>query len=156
MGLYPIHVDHPKDERFDDIHIYIVPRWKESDLSGDEWRFNYVAEIKRKGETIIRISASNLSWLLQSLQWKILTAGEKNNFDKEAWARTKNKCDQPGCSEVATVFYGLIKSFSNRGEELARHRESYRQFCNHHSYRGDCALDDADHNYFKIENPINK
>lgn len=74
------HIDHPDDERFDEIHISVVERWKESELSGDEWRFSYLAEIKRKGEIIIRITASTLDWLLKGLQWRIQIAGEKANL----------------------------------------------------------------------------
>ena len=83
------------------------------------------------------------------------TAGEKDKVDEEAYNRTKDKCDQPGCKNVATVWYSRIKSYSSQGELLANHRDSYRQFCEYHKDRGDCALDDADHNYIKIEKPTN-
>jgi hypothetical protein len=146
-----IHVDHPDDERFDDIHIRCVERWKESELSGDEWRFSYSAEIRRKGELILTVSASKLDWLLQGLQWRILTLGEEDKFDRDAWNRTKSKCDQPGCPEEATIFYTRIKRYTNQGEELAPSEyyagKTYRQFCKRHKHRGDCGLDDADANY---------
>jgi len=152
-----IHVDHPDDTRFDEIHIRTVERWKESELSGDEWRFSYVAEIKRKGETVITLSASRWDWLLSGLQWRILTAGENNNFDQDAWKRTKNKCDQPGCANDPVVFLKLIKRWDKEGNLLASDSyydgKVYRQFCKKHTHRGDCALDDADHNYEEIENP---
>lgn len=153
MSLPPFHVEHPEDERYDEINIRVVERWKESELSGDEWRFSYVAEFKRKGEVVVRLSASRLSWLLQGLQWKLLTAGEEGNVDVEAFNRTKDKCDQPGCSELATIFYERINHYSKEGDKIEKHSKTYRQFCEEHSYRGDCALDDADHNYKQIENP---
>lgn len=152
-----MHVDHPEDERYDAIDIHIVERWKESELSGDEWRFSYVALVKRKGETIVIISASKLDWLLEGLQWRITIAGEKDEMDQEAWERTKEKCDQPGCAEDPVVFYQRIKRYTNRGEELAANSfydgKEYRQFCKRHKHRGDCDLDDADHNYIEIEKP---
>lgn len=149
------HIDHPDDERFDEIHIYVVERWKESELSGDEWRFSYSAEIKRKGEIIICITASTLDWLLKGLQWRIQAASEKGEFDSDAWDRTRDKCDQPGCSNVATIFYQLKKEYSRQGDELVDQGsiKLYRQFCQNHKHRGDCGLSDSDDNYFVIENP---
>jgi hypothetical protein len=146
-----IHIDHPDDERFDDIHIRCVERWKESELSGDEWRFSYVAEIKRKGELIVTVSASKLDWLLQGLQWRILTMGEDDKFDRDAWNRTKSKCDQPGCDKDPIIFCIRRRRYSERGEELAPNDfydgKEYRQFCAKHKIRGDCGLDDSDANY---------
>ena len=155
-----IHVDHPEDERFDEIHIKCVERWKESELSGDEWRFSYVATIKRKGEEIGHIGASTLDWLLKGLQWRMMTAGEDGKFDQEAWQRTKSKCDQPGCSNLAIIFYKRLKRFTKQGEALAPSTycdgNEYRQFCDRHKHRGDCGLDDADYNYALIVNPNEK
>ena len=149
------HIDHPDDERFDEIHISVVERWKESELSGDEWRFSYLAEIKHKGEIIIRITASTLDWLLKGLQWRIQIAGEKSEFDPHAWDRTRDKCDQPGCANVATIFYQLKKDYSRQGDELVDkgNIKYYRQFCPNHKRRGDCGLSDSAQNYFVIENP---
>ena len=151
-----VHEDHPEDERYDDIHIYVVPRWKESEISGDEWRFSYVAEFRRKGEIVITFSASRLEWLLQGLQWRALVAGEDGKVDQEAWNRTKKLCDQPGCSAIATIFYKRIMRYTNRGELLATDSfydgNTYRQFCDLHKRRGDCDLDDADHNYIAMTN----
>ena len=149
-----IHVDHPEDERYDEINVRVVERWKESELSGDEWRFSYVAEFKRKGEILFKLSASKMDWLLQGLQWRALTAGENGNFDSDAWNRTKNKCDQPGCAAVGTVFYRRLKRYTPQGDELAPSSyydgNEYRQFCDRHKHRGDCDMDDADHNYEAI------
>lgn len=150
-------VDHPEDERYDEINIRCVERWKESELSGDEWRFSYVAEVKRKGELMFTIGASKLDWLLQGLQWRILIAGEEGITDIDAFNRTKDKCCQPGCAEVATVFYQRVKRFTNRGEALSeeeRYSGEYRQFCKKHKNRGDCDRDDAEHNYITIEKPV--
>lgn len=149
-----IHVDHPDDEKFDAIDIRIQPRWKESELSGDEWRFSYVAEFKRKGETVISFSAHTLDMLIAGLKWRGVIAGEDGGFDVEAWNRTKDKCDQPGCKELATIFYKRIKRYTSAGEALETSSyydgNEYRQFCERHKHRGDCGLDDADINYSMI------
>lgn len=155
-----MHVRHPKDEEFDAIDIRVVPRWKESELSGDEWRFSYEAQVKRKGETIITITAGRLDWLLKRLQGDILTACEEENVDHEAWERTETKCDQLGCAEIATVFYVCHNRYTERGDMLAPNEfhdgNEYRQYCERHKNRGDCALDDAMHNYGLISNPRKK
>lgn len=151
------HVDHPDDERYDEITVKIVERWKESELSGDEWRFSYLTEYKRKGEVIFSFTTGRLDWALQGIQWKMLVAGEDDKVDREAWNRTKDKCDQPGCSEVAVWFYMRKKRYTNQGEELAYSEfyngNEYRQFCTGHKRRGDCGLDDADANYIPIPDP---
>jgi hypothetical protein len=151
------HVDHPDDERYDSIAIFVVERWKESELSGDEWRFSWVAHFKRKGETVVKVSANSLRWLLAGLEWRAMIAGEEDEIDREAWNRTKDKCDQPGCPEVATLFYKRLKRYTKQGDELApslyHDGHEYRQFCARHRVRGDCGLDDADHNYHVILDP---
>lgn len=149
-----IHVDHPEDEKYDAIDVRVVPRWKESELSGDEWRFSYVADFKRKGEVIFSTSANTLDWLITRLGWAKLTAGENSEIDMKAWERTKDKCDQPGCREVATIFYKRLKRFTKQGDALEASSyydgNEYRQFCESHKHRGDCDLDDADLNYSLI------
>ena len=39
------HIDHPKAQRFDRVEARVVERWKESELSGDEWRFSFVVDL---------------------------------------------------------------------------------------------------------------
>ena len=150
------HVDHPEDERFDEIHIRCVERWKESELSGDEWRFSYIAEVKRKGETIITVGANRMSWLLEGLSWRITIAGEDNNFDHEAWKRTTGLCDQPGCKEPATIAYRRKARYTKFGDKLDDTHykgNDFRTFCDNHKNRGDCDMDDAMHNYEVIGAP---
>ena len=38
-----------KAERFDRVDVRTVERWKESELSGDEWRYSYVATLYQHG-----------------------------------------------------------------------------------------------------------
>jgi len=151
------HILHPDDERFDRIDIQLNERWKESELSGDEYRFSWSAHFIRKGEVILVLSASTLDWLLKGLQWRALTSGEDGRFDSAAWDRTRDKCDQPGCAEIPTIFYKRLKRFTKQGDELAPSSyldgHEYRQFCDEHKTRGDCSRDDADHNYEAIDDP---
>lgn len=150
------HINHPEDEQFDEIHIRTVERWKESEISGDEWRFSYIAEIIRKGEIIITITSNRMSWLLEGLRWRITTAGENNTFDHEAFKRTEGLCDQPGCKEFATIAYRRKTRYTKFGDKLDDTNykgNDFRIFCDKHKNRGDCDLDDAMHNYEVIGAP---
>ncbi len=40
----------PDAQAFDEVRIRTVPRWKESGLSGDEWRISATVEFWRKGK----------------------------------------------------------------------------------------------------------
>lgn len=152
----PTHVAHPEDERYDKITIEVQERWKESELSGDEWRFSYVIQAWRKGEVIVERGFSKLEWALQALQYTInIWPADGENFNAEAWNRTQPLCDQPGCSLTAVIFYKRLKPYTKQGQELVdtSWRNEYRQFCKRHKHRGDCDMDDADHNYVEIAAP---
>ena len=149
----PHHVMHPDDERFDRLTIDIVPRWKESELSGDEYRFNYEGGFWRKGELIVKTTTSRMSDILTAIPMLFGSyPADGHTFDEDAWNRTLDKCDQPGCDLVATVFYELKKHYTKNGQELLKQGwdRQYRQFCENHKNRGDAGLDDADHNYIPI------
>lgn len=150
-----MNVAHPDDERFDAITVECVERWKESELSGDEWRFSYVVKLWRKGEVVKEKSWSRLAWAVEALPtFANHSYPADGDFDREAWKRTGAKCDQPGCAEEPVVYYVRKKRYTRQGEELAPSEyydgKEYRKFCAKHKRRGDCGLDDADHNYEEI------
>jgi len=150
-----VHVNHPDDEHYDKVTIEIIPRWKESELSGDEYRFSYVVKAWRKGEVLVSRSWNRLEWALMGLQYTIEIRIEEEGFDHDAFKRTQELCDQPGCSNLPTIFYKRKKAYTTQGEELVNngYRNEYRQFCDIHKRRGDCGLDDADANYEVIPDP---
>ena len=47
--VHPYYPRHHDDEWIDEIRIVTVPRFKESELSGDEWRTSVRMQILRKG-----------------------------------------------------------------------------------------------------------
>lgn len=143
---------HRDDEIFDDVRIQVVPRYKTSGLSGDEWRVSAVVELKRKGTVIysrgyhtVQDAASHLPWLLRT----VLELGDKEipEWIKQI-KRDEALCCQPGCANAATTFLRLKKMFSREGYE---HTPAYgvpvRGFCEKHKQRGDCGLEDNDDNY---------
>ena len=61
------HVDHPNAQRFDRVEARVVERWKESELSGDEWRFSFVVDLYSHGVLVESIWASSIqSALIQA------------------------------------------------------------------------------------------
>jgi hypothetical protein len=153
---------HEDDEWFDAVTIRIAERWKESELSGDEWRFSYVMTFWRKGVPLARRSTSRFNWALGYLPSMIDSLAPVGNDDelRDTWAEKSASifghpdpyfeefCAQPGCKALATVEYRLKRSYCNRcGEGKVPNREQRRRFCDAHRRRGDCGLDDADVNY---------
>lgn len=145
---YPRHHD---DEIIDEIRIITVPRFKESELSGDEWRTSARIEFRRKGKVLHTESLTAMKYAVQFLPYLFVRCQEDGHFDTDK--EDKNCCFQPGCSEQAIVEYRMKTRYCNRcGKEqgIMTGYEEHRRFCNEHSERGDCGLDDADDNYEEI------
>ncbi len=139
------------DEWYDAVTIYCVERWKESELSGDEWRFAYVADFMRKGNVQKRLRASKLEWLLPMVaaHRSFAPAGD----DDDARLDFDDLCFQPGCEREATHEFAKAKDWCQRcGNDHTIHTGSPkgRRFCDRHKHRGDCGLDDADANYVLV------
>ena len=141
---------HEDDEWYDEVHVTVRERWKESELSGDEWRFSYVAEFKRKGEVHKTLTAHKLEWLLPKIaaHQSFAPAGDDEGAPKDDHER----CFQPGCTALATVEYRKRKDWCSRCGQSheADWQDQRRRFCDKHLRRGDCGLDDADANYEEV------
>jgi hypothetical protein len=87
----------PNHQAFDEVRIKTVPRWKESELSGDEYRISAVIEFYIKGKMIHSRSWNRVETALQFGDWSWL------DFAESGFASTKveaqNLCDQEGCAE---------------------------------------------------------
>jgi len=157
----PYYTRHRDDEIIDEITFKVVPRYKTSGLSGDEWRVSTVVELKRKGEVMysrpyhtVRDAAAHLPWLLRT--WIEDLSVEDDKVWTERIKKDDNVCHQPGCGEPASIHYKLKKEFSRKGFEhdLTDHYcEVRRAFCERHKTRGDCGLEDADANYIEVKKP---
>lgn len=143
---------HPDAERFDSVTISTIPRWKESELSGDEYRFSYVVTFFRNGMAVAASSSG------RSVKDALILAYQKfdniETIDNGGFMGPLDEfCCQPSCSNLWVVLMHPIKRYSKRGEELVRPygEDDVRAFCEQHRHRGDCALDDADINYKIVE-----
>jgi hypothetical protein len=141
----------PDAQAFDEIRLVTVPRYKMSGLSGDEWRISARIEFYRKGRLVHESGGQrNIQVAASFLAYEHARACDDG---KGYFAGERDVCDQEGCAEVATVFYQKKANYCREAHKTEPHRPTYRQFCEKHKTRGDCAFDDADANYEAIENP---
>lgn len=138
----------PDAQAFDEVRIVTVPRYKESEMSGDEWRISARVEFYRKGQ-LKHISEPwrDVQTACNFLGYLYATACD----DGHAWyAGEGGLCDQEGCSNAATVTYRLKKRYCREGHPTEA-RGEFRCFCDRHDRRGDCGLEDSDSNYEKLD-----
>src|SRR5262245_527631 len=138
----------PDAQAFDEVRITTVPRYKQSELSGDEWRISARIELLRNGVVIAERSCRNVETACMFLPGFILEAQDDG---KAFFAGEDDFCDQEGCAEKATVTYRKKADYCREGHKSEPHTTTIRRFCERHKVRGDCGLDDADSNYERIE-----
>src|SRR3990167_6069809 len=152
----PYLIRHEDDKWVDEIRLVTVPRWKESELSGDEWRFSVTLQAFRKGYLIaerfgghdVEQAAAGLTAALDSFGGTQSGSGWEEtptNRNKELW---DSLCAQPMCAEFATVELHRLHHYCAEGHTHdAEWRIEHIRFCDRHKRRGDCGLNDADRNY---------
>ena len=137
----------PDAQPFDEVRIVTVPRFKDSYLSGNEWRISACIEFYRKGVLVGEAEARNVEAACAHVGYH---HARLQDDGKGYFAGERDVCDQEGCSERATVRLDLIRGYNrDGGERELRRGGEYRLFCDRHSVRGDCGLEDADINYTK-------
>lgn len=138
----------PNAQGFDEVKITTVPRYKSSGLSGDEWRISGLCQLLRKGNVIHEFYMSNVENCVKALPAQVMTAQDEGKF---FFGGEGDYCDQEGCSDTATVVYKMKKKWCNNGyhepETYKDEEAPTRRFCERHSKRGDCGMEDADDNY---------
>jgi hypothetical protein len=134
-------------EAFDRIELEVVPRYKTSDLSGDEWRTSVAIRFFFKGNLVYETSFTSMQSALMMLPSVWLKAQEP--ISMEVVRLEKKYCDQPGCQQQDSLVKRFLKRVaSNEGWLPDKDMFAYfRRFCAKHLERGDCALEDSDRNY---------
>lgn len=137
-------------EPYDRITMEIVPRYKTSGLSGDEWRQNIWIRFWFKGEAVHEFTSSTMENAASRLSGELLNASLP--IADQILKLEPVKCDQPGCENAPVARFKLKKIYCSEGKP---HDEewstSYRKFCEKHLRRGDCGLEDADSNYEPLD-----
>ena len=138
----------PDAQAFDEVRIVTIPRFKQSGLSGDEWRIHAEAQFYRKGKLIFSEGCRNVQTACGLLfGWYV-----KACDDGKGWfAGDGLTCDQEGCHEPAAVRYARKFDYCReRHKSPVNEISTYRHFCEKHRTRGDAAFDDSDDNYERV------
>lgn len=151
----------PNAQTFDEITVKIVPRFKVSGSSGDEWRIAANVEFRQKGQVLhevalpsMEVAMAFLPYLYHDAPCHVAEVSYAGGTDEEGFPL----CDQEGCSGRAVIAYKMRKDVCCRCGEakeidhkwLNEEQPVLRMFCKRHAVRGDCGLDDADRNYVPV------
>ena len=142
-------------EMVDEIRISIVPRYKTSGMSGDEWRQHTRIEFMFKGEVIHEAGLNRMEGAIMALGREYLACSDNGMTDAMMKLDDK-KCDQPSCQNDAVARFAIKRHTATDGSWLAEdemsHHRWYRKFCKVHLRRGDCSREDCDDNYEPLDN----
>lgn len=149
---------HEADDGIIEINVIRVPRWKESELSGDEWRFSLRGVINFKNWTeggtsqkVIGPAADLPEIALKVAAWCVENRRLLSPpFTVQSLAEMV-VCFQPGCDARPENVYRIKQEWTwhpHQGYHMGpRAHPVIRAFCGRHSHRGDCGLEDSDANY---------
>lgn len=136
----------PDAQAFDEIRVRTVPRYKQSGLSGDEWRISAVIEFCRNGKVVHTAHSSSIEYAAYLMAAHHIEACESG---RGYFAGEDDACDQEGCTAKATIKAVKKFDYCRDGHKSERPSNQYRLFCDRHSTRGDSSFDDRDDNYDK-------
>lgn len=139
----------PDAQAFDEIRLVTIPRFKQSELSGDEWRISVNIEFYRNGIKIHETWGGHEMEAACGHLYSKLHETTDNGIGY--FAGDGIHCDQEGCSNKATVLYKIKQRYCVGGGKCGQKKESYgdehRCFCEKHKHRGNSDLEDNDDNY---------
>lgn len=137
-------------ESFDSIELAVVPRYKTSGLSGDEWRQHVAVRFYFKGELVHEAGFNSMRGAILMLGHTWVTAQEP--IPERVIELERHTCDQPSCPNTAEGRFLLKRETAEDGQYLNEtHLARYRKFCKRHLKRGDCSREDADDNYTPLD-----
>lgn len=152
VSYRPLH----DSEGYDEVLIRVVPRFKTSELSGDEWRISAVVTVKRKGIIVYERAFGKMEQAAQYLSW--VTGVEMTEMGpprkRGLFGHYPDECAQPSCTNPPLNHYRIKKLFTAQGEgplPESDYFEYRRAFCVGHSKRGDSDREDNDENYELVE-----
>ncbi len=145
----------PEFEVFDRIELAVVPRYKTSGLSGDEWRTSVHAKFFFKDTMVHEQSFRDMRTAFALMPHALMTM---NVIPETILDLEKTRCYQPGCPDESISKYRLKRLTSDRGEYLHEDEGKFtknhvRKFCRKHLKRGNCGREDSDKNYEVLEGP---
>ena len=141
----------PRFEMADEIRIRIVPRYKTSGMSGDEWRHHAQVEFMFKGAVVHEAGYRDIEAAVMAVGRELLTVHDRGMTDE--MMALDEKCDQPSCKNDAVGRFEIRREFGPQGDDIAQsdYYRHYRKFCKVHLRRGDCSREDCDSNYIPLD-----
>lgn len=136
----------PDAQGFDRVEIVTVPRYKESELSGDEWRISAAIIFYRKGKEVHRAGYRNIE---TACGHAFAEHSRAHDDGKAFFAGEGDVCDQEGCASRASWRHELKQKFDRSTGTPTRLSQGgeFRLFCDMHKTRGNCGFEDSDSNY---------
>ena len=142
-------------EWYDRIEFKVIPRYKTSGLSGDEWRQHVEVTFFHKGTEVRSFGCHDMSIALALASGRMVEWSDEGVPDVILKMESDGICDQPSCAKPSVGRLLIKEAFGGRGEKLHPddygHRNGYRQFCRTHIRRGDCSREDCDDNYEPLD-----
>lgn len=142
-------------QAFERIELEVVPRYKTSGLSGDEWRTSVRVRFFFKGEDVYEEWYRDMQTALMMMPSDWIKQQEP--IPSRVIDIERTKCFQPGCAREAVSTYHIKQLFDRQGHRLDMTDQPpwkrARRFCALHLQRGDCGRDDSDANYEVIAGP---
>lgn len=137
----------PDHQMVDEVVIKTIPRYKDSELSGDEWRISAIMQYRIKGKVIREDGYRDVQTAMDFIKANYHMLCDEGR-DTAAIAHEESFCDQEGCARPWTHIYKMKSRYSKDGtKKEAGNSYNHRAFCDRHKQRGDCGLDDANANY---------
>lgn len=153
---YLYHKRMHKYENVDKITVETVSNFKHGALSGGKWTSSVIVRFFFKGEEILSKEYTSVKTALAGMPWAVETILENTEEDVQLKINTQERkcCDQPGCSNEASVYVKLNKITSNQNEYIDRTDNNlpfYRKFCQEHDVRGMADKEDSEANYTEFD-----
>ena len=144
---------HGNKQIVDRVVIETEPRWKDSEMSGSQWRYSATVKYYYKDDYVASTWYSDVEAAMDEVKHFY-----RSELVYKLWEVSpgSGKCDQEGCAAEATKFFRVKKrsctSCGHEGEEVNPKRKiEYVAFCPAHAERGDCSLNDCDDNLEEID-----
>lgn len=141
-------------EVYDRIEFKVIPRYKTSGLSGDEWRQHVEVTFFFKGKEVKSFGCRDMQIALALAGGRVITWSDEGIADEILAMEKAGLCDQPSCEKPSVGRLRIKEEFGDRGEKLEQKEGPsgyYRQFCKTHIRRGDCSREDSDDNYIPLD-----
>lgn len=134
----------PDHQMYDKVVIETNPRFKDSELSGSQWRISASIQFYCKGRVMHQASFNSIETALDFVKAEYHKGADNGRADipyEDLF------CDQEGCERLPKTIYKLKQQYNEEGLPKQHQFIQHRSFCNVHDNRGDQSYNDNMNNY---------